>query len=65
MVTLDTRALDGIQAAFSGHYVSGHDTLTLLGAPEAAARLMAAYQEAMGRNKILGAQPILNEQTKH
>lgn len=59
IVALDSRGMDGIKGVFAGKCICGHDTLAVLGEPEAAAAVMAMYQEAMGEEGILGSQPIL------
>lgn len=59
IVALDSRGIDGIQGVFAGKCICGHNTLAVLGEPEAAAAVMAAYQEAVGEEGILGSQPML------
>lgn len=59
IVTLDSRGMDGIKGVFAGKCICGHDTLAVIGEPDAAAAVMALYQEAMGEDGILGAQPLL------
>lgn len=57
VVDLNSRGLDGIEAAFAGLCPKcGRSTYAIKGRPEAVAELMVAMEETMGETPLLGSQ---------
>lgn len=58
---MDSRGMDGIEAAFAGICACGCSTFAMKGDPEAVAAAVDALQESIGHDGILGSQPILKK----
>ena len=62
---MDTRGMDGIDAAFAGICPNcGETTMAFSGDSEKVAGAMLAYEEFIGQEGILGAQTVTGEQIK-
>lgn len=63
--TMDTRVMDGIDAAFAGICSNcGETTIAFSGDSEKVANAMLTYEEFIGQEGILGAQTVTGEQIK-
>lgn len=54
---MDSRGMAGIEGAFAGTCGCGHTTWAMAGDPDAVAHTMAALQEQMGGESIIGSMP--------